>query len=36
LVSDPLSLTGLRRLRRLESEGWAADLWESRGTPETE
>jgi ribosomal protein L11 methyltransferase len=29
LVSDRLDLTGWSRLRRLDDEGWAADLWES-------
>jgi ribosomal protein L11 methyltransferase len=28
LVSDPLVLTGFVRLRRLDDEGWAADVWE--------
>ena len=28
LVSDPLELRRWSRLRRLEDEGWAADLWE--------
>jgi len=32
LVSDPLALPGYMRLRRLDGEGWAADLWE----PESE
>jgi ribosomal protein L11 methyltransferase len=32
LVSDPLELGGFRRLRRLDDEGWAADVWE----PESE
>jgi ribosomal protein L11 methyltransferase len=29
LVSDRLELDGYRHLRRLDSEGWAADLWEA-------
>ncbi len=29
LVSDRLELGGYRRLRRLDDEGWAADLWEA-------
>jgi ribosomal protein L11 methyltransferase len=29
LVSDALQLGGFRRLRRLDAEGWAADLWEA-------
>ena len=28
-VSDPLQLPGFARLRRLEAEGWAADVWEA-------
>ncbi len=32
LVSDPLALPGYVRLRRLDGEGWATDLWE----PESE
>ena len=28
LVSDPLALPGYVRLRRLDDEGWAADVWE--------
>jgi ribosomal protein L11 methyltransferase len=32
LVSDPLALRGYMRVRRLDGEGWAADLWE----PESE
>jgi ribosomal protein L11 methyltransferase len=29
LVADPLDLPGYRRARRLDAEGWAADLWEA-------
>ena len=29
LVSDPLALPGYARLRRLDDEGWAADVWGS-------
>jgi ribosomal protein L11 methyltransferase len=28
LVSDPVALPGYVRLRRLDDEGWAADVWE--------
>jgi len=28
-VADPLALSGYTRVRRLEDEGWAADVWES-------
>ena len=29
LVSDPIDLSGYRRLRRADGEGWAADVWEA-------
>jgi ribosomal protein L11 methyltransferase len=30
LVSDPIELPAYRRLRRLDGEGWAADVWEPK------
>jgi ribosomal protein L11 methyltransferase len=30
LVSDPLEPAGFSRVRRVDDEGWAADLWEAR------